>query len=377
VENDRQPLPVPFINLAAQHQPLKKQILDAWGEIIDTSRFILGAHNAWLEGAVAEYCKVPHAIALNSGTDALILALRALDIGPGDEVLVPDFSFIASASAVALVGAKPVLVDIEPATFHMDLEQAAKRVNRRTKALIAVHLYGQAMNMHQVKAFCRSHRLRIVEDAAQALGAHWQGQPVGSLGDLACISFFPTKNFGALGDGGMVTTAKSALARRVRRLRDHGSEVKYRHLEVGYNSRLDELQAAALRIKWPYFTQWNNRRAAIAERYRQEITAPQVIHPEVQAGADHVYHQYTIRAKRRDALQAALRQSGIQTAVHYPIPLHQQPTLRSTISAKHTFKESTRACREILCLPIHPELTEEQIGWIVDRVNRFYTQPTP
>lgn len=366
---------VPFLQLAAQNRKLKKPLLAAIGRVLDGSRFIMGPETQALEREAAEVCGAKFGVGVNSGTDALLLALRALDIGPGDEVIVPDFTFIATASAVLLAGATPVLVDIEPDTFTLDPAQADKAVTRRTKAIIPVHLYGQAADMTALLALARRHNLAVVEDACQSLGATWKGKPLGALGDAGAVSFFPTKNLGALGDGGLVVTNRAALHARLRRLRDHGSDKKYLHEEVGYNSRLDDIQAAALRVKLPYLAGWNERRRELAARYAAGLAGTGVRTPAVRRGATHVYHQYALQVPRRDALQAFLAERGIGTAVHYPLPLHRQPALARLASARKKFPVSERVARSVLCLPIAPETTDRDADAVIRAVREFEVRP--
>jgi len=366
-------LAVKFLDVQAQNQALKKQLLQAISQTIESSQFILGPHVSSLEQAIASECKTKFAVGVNSGTDALVIALKALDIGPGDEVLVPDFTFIASATSVMLVGATPVLVDVDPKTFMIDLEAAQKKVTKKTKAVIPVHLYGQAANMTAIMKFAKQANLKVIEDAAQALGATWKGKPVGSFGDAGCLSFFPTKNLGALGDAGMIVTNNSKLEKRLKRLRQHGADRKYFHDELGFNSRLDAIQAAALMTKLPYYELWNKRRQSIAQAYDKELGGL-VQTPLVQPGATHVYHQYAILTDDRNQLQKYLSERQIGTGVHYPLPLHQQPAFQHLASAKKSYPVSEAICRQVLCLPIVPEVPDEGVRQVIEGIKEFFNQ---
>jgi dTDP-4-amino-4,6-dideoxygalactose transaminase len=304
----------------------------------------------------------------------LVLALRALNIGPGDEVIVPDFTFMATASAVMLAGATPVLADVDPATYTLTPEGVERNLTRRTRAIVPVHLYGQAADMTALLALARKHHLAVVEDACQALGATWEGKPVGALGDAGCLSFFPTKNLGGVGDGGMVVTNRPDLAARVKRLRNHGCEEKYRHLELGYNSRLDEVQSAILRVKLPFLKRWNQQRRALAAVYTRTLDGAQVRVPAVRPGAVPVYHQFAIQAERRDELAAHLKQAGVETAVHYPLALHQQPLFAHLPSVRRAFPVAAGLAQRILCLPITPETSLTQARRVAQAINGFYRQ---
>jgi dTDP-4-amino-4,6-dideoxygalactose transaminase len=336
--------------------------------VLASCRFILGPEVAALEAELAALCGVSHGIGVNSGTDALVLALKAVGIGPGDEVITSSFSFVASASAVLMVGARPVFVDIVPSTYNLDPALIDKAVTPRTRAIVAVHLYGQPAAMDAIGDIARARGLAIVEDAAQAVGATYAGRPAGAWGDVACLSFYPTKNLGGCGDGGMVLTSREDVAQAVRRLRDHGSPRKYEHVELGYSSRLDELQAALLRVKLRHLPAWNDTRRAIAARYRHLLKdAPLVLAEEV-APARHVYHQFTVRSPKRDALVAALAEAGVGTAVHYPIPIPAQPMFAMP-DADRAFPHAARAAAEVLSLPCFPELSEEEIRTVAAAVS--------
>ncbi len=363
---------VKFLDLPKQQRPLRKSLMAALGRVVDGAHFILGPEVHALEKEVAAGCGAKYGIGLNSGTDALVLALRALHVGPGDEVLVPDFTFIATATSVLLVGATPVLVDVEPGTWTMNPKLAAHAITRKTKAMIPVHLYGQPADMTALMALAKKHKLGVVEDACQSLGATWCGKQTGSLGDAGAISFFPTKNLGAIGDAGMLLTNRDEVAAQVKRLRNHGSDQKYIHLELGYNSRLAEIQAAALRVKLPYLNRWNKRRQQLADRYARGLAATGVFTPVVRKDATHVFHQYAIMTPHRDALKNYLQVHGIETAIHYPMPLHAQPLLKKLPSAKGAFPVSKRAAREVLCLPITPEVTDAEAARVIETIQAFF-----
>jgi dTDP-4-amino-4,6-dideoxygalactose transaminase len=357
---------IPFIDLVRQHAAIRNEIMDALGRVVDSSRFVLGEEGQALEREVAARCGVAHGIGVASGTDALRLALTALDIGPGDEVLTPAFSFVASTTTIMMAGATPVFVDIEPATFAIDPAGIERAITPRTRAIIAVHLYGHAAPMDAIAAVARTHGLAVIEDAAQAIGAGWAGKPVGSWGDAACLSFYPTKNLAACGDGGMVVTGREDLANRLRRLRHHGDAGRYRHVELGWCSRLDEMQAAVLRVKVRHLDAWTEARRSIAARYREGLAGVPVELPIEREGARHVYHLFTIRHAARDALQKALTDRGVATSVHYPIPVPGQP-LFGTMDARR-WPETSRAAREVLSLPCFPELRGDEVETIVSAV---------
>ncbi|MCK5219645.1 DegT/DnrJ/EryC1/StrS family aminotransferase [bacterium] len=360
-----------FLDLPAQHKALKKPLLQAMGRVLENSKFILGPEVEALESEVAGFCGARYGIGVNSGTDALVLALKAMDIGAGDEVIIPDFSFIATATAVLLAGATPVLADIEPDTFNLDPKQVSRLITKKTRAIIPVHLYGQSADMTALLKLARQAKVAVIEDAAQAIGARWRGRPVGALGDMGCLSFFPTKNLGALGDAGMVLTNNARLAARLRRLRQHGADKKYYHTELGFNSRLDEIQAAALRIKLNYLSAWNERRQSLALAYDRGLRETGVAVPSVRPGAEHVYHQYVLQTPRREALRDYLAKQGISTSIHYSIPLHRQPVLARFPSARRKFPVSEQAAGQVLCLPIAPEISDAQIRTVITGIRRF------
>lgn len=360
-----------IIGLKEQYQALEKEIDQAVKEVFLSGQFILGPKVSELENKIAGLCQVKHAIGVNSGTDALLLILKALGIGAGDEVIVPDFTFIATAEVVALLGAKPVFADIEPKTFNIDAEKLKKKITGKTKAVIAVHLYGQTADMDAIRKIADSKGIRVIEDAAQALGAKYRGKPVGSLGDAAGLSFFPTKNLGCAGDAGMVLTNDDKLAETTKMLRAHGARKKYFHDIIGVNSRLDEIQAAILLVKLKYLEEWNEKRRQNAAEYGN-LLGKNVVTPYVEQFNLHVYHQYTIRTKKRDELAEYLKEKGIAAGVHYPLPLHLQPAFKGLKADPGELKESVLAGQQVLSLPVHPELTGAQLAYVADAVNGFF-----
>jgi dTDP-4-amino-4,6-dideoxygalactose transaminase len=361
---------VPFVDLRRQYATIKDEIDQAIAEVVGSGRFILGPQVVALEAEMATYCGVAHAVGVGSGTDALRLALQALDIGPGDEVITSPFTFVASAETVWQVGAVPVFADIEPATYTLDPAAVARKVTARTRAIVAVHLYGHPADMAPLTELARDHGLSVVEDAAQAVGATSRGRRVGGIGHVGCFSFFPTKNLGAYGDGGLVTTDDPALADRVRMLRQHGSREKYVHALPGWCSRLDELQAAVLRVKLRHLDEWTTRRRLLANRYGSLLADLPVIPPRERAGDRSVYHLFTIRSRQRDDLLKHLSSQGIQTAVHYPTPLHLQPPYRG--AQRDGFPQSERASEEVLSLPLFPELRDGELDAVVAGVTGFF-----
>jgi len=364
--------PIPLLDLAAQYSEIKIEIDAAIQRVLISGHFILGREVTALEEGVAAYLGVGHSIGVASGTDALILALRALDIGPDDEVLIPAYTFFATAGAVLHVGARPVLVDVDPRTYCIAVEQISEKITPATKAIIPVHLYGHPADMDAITAIAREHGLMTIEDNAQALGAKYRGRKTGAFGDVACLSFFPSKNLGGYGDGGMVVTDDSALADRVRMLRAHGWKKKYFPEILGYNSRLDALQAAILRVKLPYLDRWNERRREIASAYNRGLSAISAISaPWVASGASHVYHLYIIRTARRDELQQALKQAGIASGIYYPQPLHLTQPCKALGYTEGDFPDSEKASRETLAIPIYPEMTEEQIHFVLATLEKI------
>lgn len=356
------PIRIPVVDLPAQYRAIRAEVDAAVAAVLAGGRFILGPEAGAFEAEMAAYCGVRHAVGVGSGTDALFLALKALGIKEGDEVITTPFSFVASAGAIGAAGARPVFADIDPGTFTVDPAEVAARITPRTRAVVPVHLYGHPAAMDEILTVARAHHLAVIEDNAQAIGAWYRGRRTGSLGDVGCLSFYPTKNLGAYGDGGMVMTDSAELAERIRRLRDHGTSGKYRSEEQGYNSRLDEIQAAVLRVKLRHLDAWNARRRDLAATYGRELagmaglTLP-VERPEVEAA----YHQYTVRVRDRDRVQACLAAEGVGAAVHYPVPLHLQGIFQGLGLRRGSLPRAEAAAAEVLSLPMYPELTDGQV----------------
>jgi dTDP-4-amino-4,6-dideoxygalactose transaminase len=368
--------PIPQIDLRRQHDALREELLAAAGRVLAGSRFILGPEVEGLEGELAALCEARHGIGVNSGTDALLLALKAVGVGPGDEVITSPFSFVASASTIVLAGATPVYVDIDPETFNLVPERLSAAIGPRTRAIVPVHLYGQPAPMDRIVSIAQGRGIAVVADAAQAIGARYDGKGVAAWGDAACLSFYPTKNLGACGDGGMILTTRDDVAERVRRLRDHGASRKYLHVELGFSSRLDELQAALLRVKLRRLPEWNARRRALAGRYRQLLDGLPLALPVERPPAWHVYHQYTVRSTKRDALAAALGERAVGTTIHYPTILPCQPLFAqpgSSEAVESAFPHALQAAAEVLCLPCFPELTDDEVERVAAAVRHAVT----
>ncbi|HZR29537.1 MAG TPA: DegT/DnrJ/EryC1/StrS family aminotransferase [Terriglobales bacterium] len=359
---------IPILDLRAQYTAIKEEIRTAIDTVLERQHFILGPEVKNLEQEIAKYCGRKYGIGVASGTDALILALKACGIGPGDEVIVPSFTFIATADAVSLLGAKPVFADIQPDTFNINPAEIEGLITSRTKAIVPVHLYGQSADMDPILAVAKANNLKVIEDTAQALGATYHGRRTASLGDIGCISFFPSKNLGCYGDGGMVVTDSEEIYRKIVSLRAHGSTKKYFSEEQGWNSRLDELQAAILRVKLRYLDQWGAQRRTVADRYDLLLRFLEVITPRRNSFGDHVFHQYTIRVPHRDVVQKRLGEAGVTTMIYYPVPIHLQPIYSNLGYREGDLSETEAACKEVLSLPIFPELTEEQSEYVADAI---------
>ncbi|MCE5393563.1 MAG: DegT/DnrJ/EryC1/StrS family aminotransferase [Acidithiobacillus sp.] len=355
---------IPMVDLRSHFAPLRTEILEGIGQILDDSAFILGAQGRALESELSQYLGVAHGIGCASGTDALLLALRALDIGPGDEVIVPSFTFIATAEAVRYVGATPVFADVEPEYFCITAATVEPLLSPRTRAIIPVHLYGQAAPMDELLDLSQRHQLPIIEDMAQAIGARWQERRLGSLGTLSCVSFFPSKNLGGAGDGGMVFTQDDALAEKLRGLRNHGSWQTYHHDVLGYNSRLDEIQALILRKLFQRLDQYNAGRRRAAALYDQALAELPLQRPSRRVGAEHVFHQYTIQVQDRDGLRQKLQAQGIASGVYYPIPCHLQQAFADLPKVHCPQAEALKD--RVLSLPMFPELQESQVARIAE-----------
>jgi dTDP-4-amino-4,6-dideoxygalactose transaminase len=353
-------MPIPMVDLVAQYRDLQPQLEPAFLKALTAAQFILGPNVQAFEKEAAEYLGVAHAITCANGTDALHLALLAAGIGPGDEVITTPFTFIATAEAIAYVGAKAVFVDIDPCTFNIDVAQAQRAITAKTKALLPVHLFGQPANLSPLMALAKEHQLQLVEDCAQSFGANIGGIQTGAMGDVAAFSFFPSKNLGCFGDGGMITTQSDEMAETLRMLRNHGSKVRYYHDIVGYNSRLDELQAVVLRAKLPLIDHYNQERRRVAHRYNAGLCLLNLQTPCEDGVGLHVFHQYTLLTDHREAIQQALAEHKIASAVYYPVPLHQQKVF-ADISAGTHFPVTESVAQRCLSLPIYPELSNEAV----------------
>lgn len=363
---------VPQLDLAAQYNAIGAEIRTAVESVLSSHQFILGREGAALEQEIAKLCGVAHGVGVASGTDALILALRACDVQTGDEVLIPPFTFVATGSAVSALSAKPVFADIRPDTYNLDPSGLARRITKKTKAIIAVHLYGLPCDMDPIVKFARENNLRVIEDNAQSIGANYKGRRTGSLGDVACLSFYPTKNLGAYGDAGMIVTNSNEVAARLRNLRNHGQSGRYISSEPGWNSRLDEIQAAILRVKLRHLPEWQEARQAHAAEYTKILLGiPGIAPPLVPEGFEHVFHQFTIRVERRDGLVQFLSERKIGNSVYYPVPLHLQPLYASLGHKRGDFPHAEHAANEVLSLPMFPELSSEQIARVAEAVAEF------
>ncbi len=369
---------VPLLDLQAQYRSIRGEIEDAVGDVFLNQQFIMGPRVVACEEALARYCACRRAVGVSSGTDALLVALMAEGIGPGHEVITTPYTFFATVGSIVRSGARPVFADIDPVTFNIDPDQVAARITPRTRAIIPVHLFGRMAAMDPLLDLAQKHRLVVIEDACQAIGAEDRGRRAGSLGDYGCFSFFPSKNLGGAGDGGLVTTRDDAKAARVARLRNHGMEPKYYHHELGGNFRLDALQAAVIAVKLPHLDTWTAQRQANARRYEDLFaaaglaSAPVLLPVAPPPGDRHVYNQYVIRVPRRDALRQHLQDRGIGCEVYYPVPLHLQPCFAPLGHKPGDFPASERAALETLALPIYPELTAAQAETVVAAVVEFY-----
>jgi dTDP-4-amino-4,6-dideoxygalactose transaminase len=366
---------VPLLDLQAQYRPLRDEILAAMTRVADSQRFIMGPEITALESELSALLGIKHSIAVSSGTDALLLALMTLDIKAGDEVVTPTYSFFATAGAVARLGATPVLVDIDPVTYNIDPVAAAKAITPRTKAIMPVHLYGQSADLDPIMAAANRAGIPVIEDAAQAIGCTYKSRAVGGIGAFGCFSFFPSKNLGAFGDAGLVTTNDDALAKRARLLRTHGMEPKYYHHLVGANFRMDALQAAILRVKAPHLDAWTEGRRANAARYRSLFHAAGldrvVTLPAEAPDRRHIYNQFVIRTPERDALKRHLDERGIGNEIYYPVPFHLQPCFASLGHRRGDFPHAERAADETLAIPIYGELTQAQQERVVSVIAEF------
>ncbi|HAL55227.1 MAG TPA: hypothetical protein DCP63_01795 [Bacteroidetes bacterium] len=359
---------IQMVDLVSQYKNIKQEIDEAVHRVLDSGHYILGKEVGEFESAVAHYLGTNHAIGCASGTDALQVAMMAFGIGHGDEVITTPFTFVATAETIALLGAKPVYVDIDPRTYNIDPAAIGAAITKKTKAIIPVHLYGHSADMDPIMEIAGRYGIPVIEDMAQAMGAEYKGRKVGGIGAIGCISFFPSKNLGAFGDAGMVVTNDAVLAEKVRMIIVHGSKKKYYHELLGVNSRLDTVQAAILNVKLKYLESWHEARRKAAQQYNQLFQGNTVALPSEASYARHIYHQYTIRLKHRDAVSRHLAEKKIPHAVYYPIPLHQQQAFLQEGSAKGAFPVSEKAADEVLSLPMHTELTSEQQQVIVSAV---------
>jgi len=374
---------VPFFDLSVQVKSIEDEIKSAVDEVFQSQQFIMGPQVQALEKTIAQYCRTPYAIGIASGSDALLLSMMALGIGTGDEVLIPPFTFFATAGAVSRLGATPVFVDIDLVTYNIDPSKIDEKITPRTKAIIPVHLFGQCADMDPLLKIAEKKNLFVIEDAAQALGAEYkpmaasEGRLAGQIGNFGCFSFYPTKNLGAFGDAGMIVTNNSELAEKVRLLRVHGSQPKYFHKAIGINSRLDTIQAAILLVKFKYLEKWTTERQKKAERYQllfqdlfSSINGFKL--PTIQYQNRHIFHQYVIRVPERDRLRQFLTEEGIGTDIYYPVPLHLQECYSFLKYHRGDLPNSEKASEEVLALPIYPELTEDQQTAVVDCIKAFY-----
>jgi len=358
---------IPMVDLKTQYLSLKSEIDTAVLDVLANTQFILGPNVKQLEQEIGEYLSVAHSLSCASGTDALHLALRAAGIGPGDEVITTAFTFIATAEAIAYVGATPVFVDIDTETYNINPTQIEKAVSSRTKAVIAVHLFGLPCDLQSISAICEKHELVLIEDCAQSFGASFKGTMTGGIGHIGCFSFFPSKNLGGYGDGGLITTNSDTYAKSMLSLRNHGSEVRYYHDEIGYNSRLDELQACIIRVKFRHINRFNSERRRVAHRYNLQLKDLPIQIPKESEGSSHVYHQYTLLTKNRDRVMKALADNQIASAIYYPVPLHRQKAFGATFSSV-SLPVTEKASEQCMSLPIYPEMSDAQVDEVAEVV---------
>lgn len=349
---------IQMVDLTVQYQTLESRFRQVMCDAMATGAYINGPDVSTFEGEFARFLEVPYAVACANGTDALHIALRALGIGPGDEVITTTFTFIATAGTISLCGATPVFVDIDETSFNLDPGEVEAAITPHTRAIVPVHLYGNPADMDRISSIAKRHGLAVVEDCAQAAGARWKGRKVGSIGTAGCFSFFPSKNLGCFGDGGMIATHDESLARRMRAICAHGSRIKYHNEVLGFNSRLDTVQAAILRVKLPHLEKWNERRREAAHRYNEALKESGIRLPAENNDGIHVYHQYTMRHSKRDTIKMHLQEAGIASMIYYPIPLHRQELYAGLGYAEGRFPRAEAAAREVLSLPMYPELTD-------------------
>ncbi|MFH1374660.1 MAG: DegT/DnrJ/EryC1/StrS family aminotransferase [bacterium] len=363
---------ISYLDLGAQYQSIKSEIDAAIREVIDNSCFGLDPSVSEFEAAFAEFCQAKHCIGVNNGTNALLLALKAVDIGPGDEVVTAANTFVATVAAIVHAGARPVLVDVDPDSRNLDPTLLSLALSRRTKAVIPVHLYGRMADMEAIDRVVNRHDITVIEDAAQAHGADYRGRRAGSVGRATAFSFYPAKNLGAFGEAGAVTTDEAGIDRIVRLLRDHGSSNKYTHELVGYNARMAGIQGAVLKVKLGYLQRWNEDRRRVAGWYRQQLAEVPVVLPSVDNDCRQVYHLFVIETERRDELQRFLKERGVPSLIHYPVPVHLQPAYAYLDYRRGDFPVAEKLAGEILSLPIYPELTESQVTYVCDQIREFF-----
>ena len=368
---------IPLVNLKRQHDTLYREIRTAINKAIAAGDFILGSEVQAFEAEFAAYCEAKHCIGVGSGLDALTLTMKGLDVGPGDEVITTANTFIATALAIHHTGATPVLVDHDPATYNLDPRRIAAAITSRTKAILPVHLYGQPADMDLIQTIADEHGLLVIEDAAQAHGARYKGRRCGHLGRAACFSFYPGKNLGGFGDGGAIVTDDDEFADWIRAARNYGSTVKHQHTVAGFNSRLDNIQAAVLRVKLRYLDDWNSRRRQLAARYRELLAGTNLILPTERNDVDHVYHLFVVRCQQRDALLQHLNKKGIGAGLHYPIPIHRQVGMSARCLVPRPLVYSDRFCDQLLSLPICPYLSDSEIETVAAEVTDFIRQSAP
>ncbi|CCJ34289.1 DegT/DnrJ/EryC1/StrS family aminotransferase [Caloramator australicus] len=362
---------IQLLDLLAQYETIKDEIKEAVISTIESGHYILGSQVKKLEEDIAKYCGVKHGIGVANGTDALLLTLKAFGIGEGDEVITSPFTFFASAETISQAGAKPVFVDIDPDTYCIDVDRIEEKITERTKAIIPVHIFGQMVDMDRIMEIAKKHNLIVIEDACQAIGAEYKGKKAGSIGHAACFSFFPTKNLGGYGDGGMVVTNDDAVAERIRMLRFHGSKVKYYHEILGYNSRLDELQAAILNVKFKYLDEWNRKRAEKAEIYNELLKDTSCKLPVARDYNKHIYHLYIIQHEKRDELIKYLKDNGVATGIYYPVPLHLQNVYKDLGYKEGDLPNAEYASKRTFAIPLYPELTLEQQKYVAEKIKEF------
>ena len=364
---------IPLVDLRGQYAPLQEEVKEAISAVLDGMNLFLGENVFQLESDFAAFCNAKHAVGVGSGTDALYLGLRALGVGPGDEVITVPNTFIATVSAISMAGAKPVFVDIDAGTYLMDTSKIQAAITERTKALLPVHLYGQPVAMDRVRMLAKEHGLAVLEDACQAHGAEYRGARTGTLGDVAAYSFYYSKNIGAYGEGGVAVTDSRDIATQLQLLRNHGSSTRYQSVLYGMNSRLDEIQAAVLRIKLRHLERWNETRRALAAEYNRRLAGlPGVTTPVEAPDAKHVYHLYVIRVQERDELLEWLKRHGVHAGIHYPVPIHLQEACRDLEHREGDFPVAERVAKEIISLPIYPELTIEDLDYICQTIGDFF-----